>query len=407
MRRTRRGDAGARCEAAYTRALRYAECTPPPLTRPNLVIDVLLTWAGASPSCVLATAQVPRGARFLLGESGACDAIVPSEALRATSLDVIRWDHDAATLVAPEGALVSRDGEPVSSPTVVLGPSQLVEIAFGDFVLSARLAAVERVAGLRRAPRGRGLGGIAVSAAAHVACLALALAAASHDKAHGDELSLSQLRIMRHLLEASAARDPVVNDDAPSRHATLGNDAAHAFTSPLSPRATATAALPAGLSPEPAATSSEPTLSGEGDGAINVKDVGGLLASLERRLSVPLQGGFAHVANTRDSPQDSLRSPYPIVSDGRLDTDTVRRVVRASTRNLLSCLPDAPRARGHVAVTFTVGSFGQVVAAHDVGGDVTPDVRACIVRGFYGLVFPAPERGGATLTYPLSLAPDG
>ena len=138
-------------------------------------------------------------------------------------------------------------------------------------------------------------------------------------------------------------------------------------------------------------------------------DVGGLLASLKRRLSHPLPGGIAQVPNTRDKPQDSLRPPYPLISDGRLDTEQVRRVVRSSTKILLSCLADAPHSHGgaaaHVAVTFTVGGFGQVVAAHDVGGDAPDDVRACIVRGFYALTFPAPERGTATVTYPLSLAP--
>jgi hypothetical protein len=168
--------------------------------------------------------------------------------------------------------------------------------------------------------------------------------------------------------------------------------------------------LPGSPSPEPTPTTSEPTLSGDGEGdGVNVKDVGGLLASLKRRLSHPLPGGIATVPNTRDSPEDSLRPPYPLISDGRLDKEAVRRVVRANARTLLSCAPSAARGRGsaaaHVAVTFTVGSFGQVVAAHDVGGDAPPDVRACIVRGFYGLVFPAPERGTATLTYPLSLAP--
>jgi hypothetical protein len=311
------------------------------------------------------------------------------------------------SVVAPPGAVVSRDGDPLSSPSraIPLAPSQLVEVIFGDFVLSARLAPVERVAGLRR-PAPRRLGGLAVSAAAHVLCLALALALASHGP-NADELSLSQLRIMRHLLEASAAHDPFTTD-APSRHSTLGSDLARPAAP--SPPAAAVAVLSGTPSAAPLTTTSEPAPSGVGEAAgINVTDIGGLLASLERRLSHPLPGGIAQVPNTRDAPQDSLRPPYPLVSDGRLDKDAVRRVVRASTKSLLSCLGGAPHARGsaasHVAVTFTVGSFGQVVAAHDVGGDAPVDVRECIVKGFYALTFPPPERGTATLTYPLSLAP--
>jgi hypothetical protein len=333
--------------------------------------------------------------------------------LRAASLHVIRWDGNNATLVAPPGAIVSRDGDPVTSPAraILLAPSQLIEATFGDFVLSARLAPVERIAGLHR-PAPRGLGSLAVSAAAHVVCLALALAVASRSR-NGDELSLSQLRIMRHLLEASEARDTLTSD-VPSRHdGVLRSEPAR--TSARSPPTPTAAVLPGvPLTAPTATTESEPTPSAEGDG-VNVKDVGGLLASLERRLSVPLQGGFANLPDREarpwaNHPEESLHPPYRIISDGRIDRDVIRRVVGASSKNLLSCLEGVPRAKGsaagHVAVTFTVGSFGQVVAAHDVGGDAPVDVRACIVRGFYALRFPAPERGTATVTYPLLLAPE-
>jgi hypothetical protein len=252
------------------------------------------------------------------------------------------------------------------------------------------------------------MGSILVSAAAHASCIAVLAASASSISANQNAVSPDRLRLMRHLLEASEREvAPREERHAQSRSLSRAPQSGEARPSvevpiPADPKR----AHPEGQ-PEPS-PGAEPTAGGEGDGA-NVTDVGGLLASLKRRLSHPLPGGIAQVPNTRDAPEDSLRPPYPLISDGRLDKEAVRRVVRASTKNLLSCLADAPHAHGgaagHVAVTFTVGTFGQVVAAHDVGGDVPVDVRACIVRGFYMLTFPAPERGTATVTYPLLLAP--
>ncbi len=154
----------------------------------------------------------------------------------------------------------------------------------------------------------------------------------------------------------------------------------------------------------------EPILSGPGEGdGVNVTDIGGLLASLKRRLATPLAGGFAHVAD-RESPEASLRPPYPIVSDGRLDKETIRRAVRASSGRVRACYAATARRLGaqswQLAITFTVGRSGEVISANEVGGDV-PDTeaRVCLVDVFRALRFPEPERGTATVTVPLRFAP--
>jgi hypothetical protein len=372
------------------------------------VIEVVLTWGEGATGDVLACAQVRRGGRFSLGEGATCDAVVPSEALHSEFLEVVQWEREPQ-LVPPPGALVSRDGEPVSSSTIVPVPGQTIVVSFGGFALRVQLVEAERVFALRRLGFD-GIGTLALSAAAHASCIIVLAASASSIGTNQNELSPDRLRLMRHLLDASE-RGVVPREEPRAHSLSRVPPSREARTSVDAPTPADLKKAHPQSQPEPApGVEPAPRGDGEGDGA-NVTDVGGLLASLKRRLSHPLPGGIAQVPNTRDSPEDSLRPPYPLISDGRLDEEAVRRVVRAGTKDLLSCLADAPRAHGsgagHVAVTFTVGSFGQVVAAHDVGGDAPVEVRACIVRGFYALRFPAPERGTATVTFPLLLTPDG
>jgi hypothetical protein len=140
----------------------------------------------------------------------------------------------------------------------------------------------------------------------------------------------------------------------------------------------------------------------EGDGVVNVEDVGDLLASLKRRPKLP--GGFAHLADRGDA-QTILRPPYPLVSDGRLDRDEILRLVRSVSGRVRACTRDARALAGHVAVTVRIGRRGEVTAAEDSGGDVDDaDVRACVVAAFRALHFSEPERGAATFTYPVKVS---
>jgi hypothetical protein len=65
-----------------------------------------------------------------------------------------------------------------------------------------------------------------------------------------------------------------------------------------------------------------------------------------------------------------------------------------------------PNLRGCVNVTFIIGKDGSVVHATENGSTVKdPVMRACVVRAFYGLSFPAPETGTVTVTYPILFTP--
>ena len=367
-------------------------------------VHIRLHWGGA-PSCVLAAGVVRRGGHFILGESRACDAFVPSEVLGRPALDVVRWDANKAYLVAPPASIAPTD-DPFapSSREILLEPACWAAVVFGAFTLEAQLAPIEHVVAQRRRSA-RDVGALALSAVAHVICLALAATAPSSSGPH-DELSATQLVTLRRLLEASAAREDSAPGGVQARRSGLEQEPALAAAPPSPPTSIITPPI---LVPSPPPANSEHALPG-GDADIKRYDVGGLLASLERRLSAPQPGGFVHLPDREarpwaSHPEQSLQPPYPVLSDGRLDREAVRGVVRAHARNLLSCLGEGRgSAKGHVAVTVTVGSFGHVVAAHDAGGDAPVDVRECIVRGLYALTFPIPERGTATVTYPLPLA---
>jgi hypothetical protein len=59
-----------------------------------------------------------------------------------------------------------------------------------------------------------------------------------------------------------------------------------------------------------------------------------------------------------------------------------------------------------VTVRFAIGKDGSTTAATDAGSTL-PDatVVACVVRGFAGLNYPAPDGGTAVVTYPLVFEP--
>jgi hypothetical protein len=95
---------------------------------------------------------------------------------------------------------------------------------------------------------------------------------------------------------------------------------------------------------------------------------------------------------------------------GALSSDDVRRVVRRSHGRFRVCyergLIDNPNLQGRIAARFVVDVDGQ--AAHvGSGGSDFPDSRviSCVVRSFYGLSFPRPARGIATVSIFVLLNP--
>jgi outer membrane biosynthesis protein TonB len=65
-----------------------------------------------------------------------------------------------------------------------------------------------------------------------------------------------------------------------------------------------------------------------------------------------------------------------------------------------------PNLEGRVAVRFVIGRDGAVSNVSNGGTDL-PDgnVVSCVIGAYYGLSFPAPERGIVTVTYPIFFSP--
>jgi hypothetical protein len=151
---------------------------------------------------------------------------------------------------------------------------------------------------------------------------------------------------------------------------------------------------------------------------IGVNDIGGLSASLDRRVGSNDPGGMGgcppgakcgrlvgtHHVTTQ------LRMPREITTNGRLPGDVIQRIIRQNAGRFRSCYEGAlrtnPTLEGRVAVRFVIDRTGQVSVAQDGDSDL-PDasVRTCIVRSFYTLSFPAPQGGTVTVTYPMVLTP--
>ncbi len=158
-----------------------------------------------------------------------------------------------------------------------------------------------------------------------------------------------------------------------------------------------------------------------GDGnnlGIGVNDIGGLSASLDRRVGSNEPGGFGgcppgqkcgHVIGTHHV-GGGFRMPREITTNGRLPKEVIQRIIRQNMGRYRNCYESAlrtnPSLEGRVAVQFVIDRSGQVSIAQDGDSDL-PDanVRTCIVRSFYNLSFPAPQGGTVTVTYPMVLTP--
>jgi len=96
---------------------------------------------------------------------------------------------------------------------------------------------------------------------------------------------------------------------------------------------------------------------------------------------------------------------------GALDRDVIRRVVRAHINEVRHCynqgLVRDPNLRGRVAIQFSIGGLGTVLAASVQESSITdPEVGRCIAQAVRRWKFPRPEGGGAVLvTYPFALSP--
>jgi hypothetical protein len=62
--------------------------------------------------------------------------------------------------------------------------------------------------------------------------------------------------------------------------------------------------------------------------------------------------------------------------------------------------------KGKVLARFVIGRDGTLSSVADGGSDLPdPAVVDCVLQGFYGLTFPAPDSGTVTVVYPVMLEP--
>jgi hypothetical protein len=105
-----------------------------------------------------------------------------------------------------------------------------------------------------------------------------------------------------------------------------------------------------------------------------------------------------------------VREPGGVTTNGHLPPEVIQRIVRQNFGRFSFCyqngLKTNPNLEGRVTVKFVIGRDGAVQLAADGGSDI-PDasVKQCVVSGFAGLSFPAPDNGMVTVVYPLMFTP--
>lgn len=111
------------------------------------------------------------------------------------------------------------------------------------------------------------------------------------------------------------------------------------------------------------------------------------------------------VADERPTPLDGGEDGKA----GRLPPDVIQRIVRKNFSKFRHCYEQAllknPKLEGRVVVKFVIGLDGKVSSV-SAGGDI-PDatVPSCVGKHFHDLVFPKPEGGIVTVSYPIVFSP--
>lgn len=161
-------------------------------------------------------------------------------------------------------------------------------------------------------------------------------------------------------------------------------------------------------------------LSGAGEGAGGKGEGIGLggVGALGRCFEGTCTGGHGGVGHGHGGPGGGhtphgpgIRWVGDVKSNGRIDPAVIQRVVRLNSGRFVGCykqgLQTNPSLEGRVAVSFLIGRDGSVASAKDTSGSDLADsgVRACVVRSFYSLSFPAPD-GLVSVTYPFTFTPE-
>ncbi len=156
---------------------------------------------------------------------------------------------------------------------------------------------------------------------------------------------------------------------------------------------------------------------GPGGGGNNlgfgINDVGGLSKSLADRSGSGTCGshcGGRLIGRTGHTSHAPVMREMKTEIDGTIPREVIQRIVRQNFGRFRNCyeggLRTNPSLSGRVQVKFVIDRTGSVSIADDGGSDLADHaVSACVVKSFYGLSFPAPERGSVRVTYPIMLSP--
>jgi beta-lactamase regulating signal transducer with metallopeptidase domain len=92
---------------------------------------------------------------------------------------------------------------------------------------------------------------------------------------------------------------------------------------------------------------------------------------------------------------------------GRLPPDVIRSVMRSHVGEFRSCYETLPHPRPalRLKLHFTIGTTGSVDEGH-VDSEANPELGRCTEQIMRGIVFPAPEGGVVTVSYPIEFAPN-
>ena len=172
------------------------------------VIEAVLSWRDAASGNALGVREVKAGGVLALGEGG--DLLVPAEVLGTGRAEVLRFDGETATVLAPPGAALQIDGQATDRPSVELAAGHEVRLLVGAFVLRlSRGQAGERPAAAAiDGLRGPGVATFGGSALLHGAVFAaIAFIAPSLGATEVDAYDRDRILLMQALLNASAQHE--------------------------------------------------------------------------------------------------------------------------------------------------------------------------------------------------------
>jgi hypothetical protein len=453
------------------------------------VVEATLRWQGD----VLETKHFAAGKAITVGETDACDFMVPANALGSNWAEIVGASSAAgATLVrAPANASMVVDGSMQDARELLdLRAGHACTLAFGEFSLDLRVvpAGKKTAAGFLESIRESALGSVGASAMMHAAIfasLALFLPRLSSDDA--ESIDRDRIDMMGKLLTSAAERERErdVSQDRPDtgssgqaggqtagEQGATGTPLAHTqahlsvqgdkqeislprekqlelarnfgmndLLGTLATQINAGPSIPWGdvaagadkethlgnmWSPEIGdAFGSGWGLSGTGEGGgcqggpctgIGMNGISGLGIGIGKCDNPPCDGlghgtGHGKLPGTYVPKGQVIRWAKEIDVNGRIPQEVIQRIVRQNAGRFRNCyetgLRTNPSLTGRVAVRFIIGRDGDVSMSSDSEQSDIPDtgVRACVVKSFYGISFPAPQGGTVKVTYPLMFTP--